>query len=448
MKKQKNAPLVLPREEWPYEVPENWIWTNLQSICAIPITDGTHKTPTYCDAKDGFPFISSKDVTDQHINWNNIKYITPELHNELYARLAPQIDDILLAKNGTTGVAALVETDQIFDIYVTLAVIRPNQIIINPKYIFHLVNSPLCKQQFNEHLTGIGLPNLHLRDIKATMIPLPPLPEQQRIVARIESLFAKLDAAAEKIRAALDQFPIRKAAILHKAFTGELTKNWREENGINNTWKTVPLKDIGEIITGSTPSTKHAEYYNGNIPFIKPTELDQGRKIMTSAEMLTAQGLSVSRPIRVGATCVCCIGATIGKCGYLAVDGVTNQQINSIIPYEFIDDLFVYYYCCSTKFKNDLIQNSSATTLPIINKSRMSSLEINYPQNENEQKEIVRIFDAIFEREQAAKETAERLLIRIALIKKSILARAFRGLLGTNAPKEESAEGLLRGEPA
>lgn len=236
MKKQKNAQLVLPREEWPYEVPENWVWTNLQSICAIPITDGTHKTPTYCDAKDGFPFISSKDVTDQHINWNNIKYITPELHNELYARLAPQIDDILLAKNGTTGVAALVETDQIFDIYVTLAVIRPNQIIINPKYIFHLVNSPLCKQQFNEHLTGIGLPNLHLRDIKATMIPLPPLPEQQRIVARIESLFAKLDAAAEKLRRicvgndvrisqCVGEIDLVKKSILARAFRGLLGTN-------------------------------------------------------------------------------------------------------------------------------------------------------------------------------------------------------------------------------
>ena len=186
-------------DEVPFEVPEGWVWCRLPDICAIPITDGTHQTPTYSDKENGIPFLSSKDVTSRRIEWSNIKYITKELHTELYKRIAPQKNDILLAKNGTTGVAAIVEDDRIFDIYVTLAVIRPIEEIVYPLYLLHVINSKFCKEQFNTHLTGIGLPNLHLTDIKKTIIPLPPLSEQRRIVAKIEEVFGELDRIEEMI---------------------------------------------------------------------------------------------------------------------------------------------------------------------------------------------------------------------------------------------------------
>ena len=186
-------------DEVPFEVPKGWVWCRLPDICAIPITDGTHQTPTYSDKENGIPFLSSKDVTSRRIEWSNIKYITKELHTELYKRIAPQKNDILLAKNGTTGVAAIVEDDRIFDIYVTLAVIRPIEEIVYPLYLLHVINSKFCKEQFNTHLTGIGLPNLHLTDIKKTIIPLPPLSEQRRIVAKIEEVFGELDRMLEMI---------------------------------------------------------------------------------------------------------------------------------------------------------------------------------------------------------------------------------------------------------
>lgn len=125
-KKMTIEEALVPVEEQPYEVPENWCWTRLQQICVMKITDGTHKTPTYCEQEKGIPFISAKDITTGKIDWSNIKYIIPSLHEELYARIAPKRDDVLLAKNGTTGVAALVDSDDVFDIYVTLAVLRPS----------------------------------------------------------------------------------------------------------------------------------------------------------------------------------------------------------------------------------------------------------------------------------------------------------------------------------
>lgn len=187
IKKEKRLP-VIEENEVPFKIPLTWKWVRLSDICEIPITDGTHQTPTYSSKDEGVPFISSKDVTTKAINWNNIKYITKDLHKELYKRIAPQKNDILLAKNGTTGVAALVEDDRVFDIYVTLAVLRPTRNLIYPKFLLNVVNSPVCKGQFNEHLIGIGVPNLHLNVIKEVMIPLPPFEEQKRIVAKIEEL--------------------------------------------------------------------------------------------------------------------------------------------------------------------------------------------------------------------------------------------------------------------
>ena len=202
-------------------MPKGWVWTTLPELCTIPITDGTHKTPTYTDKEHGVPFISSKDVTSQRINWNNIKYITRELHEELHKRIAPQKNDILLAKNGTTGVAAIVEDTRVFDIYVTLAVIRPSQNIC-PQYLYQVINSNFCKEQFNSRLTGIGLPNLHLVDIKKTMIPLPPISEQKRIVTEIERWFVWIEQIRQSKTDLQDVIKQTKSKILDLAIHGKL----------------------------------------------------------------------------------------------------------------------------------------------------------------------------------------------------------------------------------
>lgn len=203
-------------------MPDGWAWCRLPEICVIPITDGTHQTPTYCDKENGVPFLSSKDVTSGKIDWSKIKYITKELHQELQKRIAPKKDDILLAKNGTTGVAAIVEDETIFDIYVTLAVIRPNQKIVYPEFLLNIINSPFCKNQFNEHLTGIGVPNLHLVDINKTFIPLPPLNEQRQITDKIGSYTVHIDELEKNksdLQTAIKQ---AKSKILDLAIHGKL----------------------------------------------------------------------------------------------------------------------------------------------------------------------------------------------------------------------------------
>lgn len=147
-----------------------------------PITDGTHQTPTYTeDTVNGYKFLSSKDVTTGKIDWSHLKYIPEELHKELHARIAPRKGDILLAKNGTTGIAAIVDRDEVFDIYVSLALIRPRE--IHTFYLWAAINADETKRQFDASLKGIGVPNLHLGEIKKAKIILPPLGLQEQFAS-------------------------------------------------------------------------------------------------------------------------------------------------------------------------------------------------------------------------------------------------------------------------
>ena len=223
---------------------DSWQSETLQSVCSMKITDGTHKTPTYCNADIGVPFISAKDVTGEAICWDKIKYIVPELHEELYARLAPQLDDILLAKNGTTGVAAIVDVDKVFDLYVTLAVLRPDKSKILPRYLLRIVNSPVCKNQFDEHLTGIGVPNLHLRDIKEVVIQVPSLAEQMAIIQVVDSIMDKEQRAREAAEAVLEKIDLLKKSILARAFRGELGTNDPSEESAIELLKRILESDV------------------------------------------------------------------------------------------------------------------------------------------------------------------------------------------------------------
>lgn len=159
------------------------------------ITDGTHQTPEYATVDDGSPFLSSKDVRNGYIDWSNVKYITKTLHNILHKEVCCKRGDILLAKNGTTGVAALVDTDDVFDIYVTLAVIRSDKKKVLPEYLLYSINSNVTKEQFSERLVGIGVPNLHLNVIENTNIIVYEISEQQKIVKYLNEKCSCIDDA-------------------------------------------------------------------------------------------------------------------------------------------------------------------------------------------------------------------------------------------------------------
>ena len=152
----------------------------LSDICE-KITDGTHQTPKYFE--DGYIFLSSKNVTSRKIDWDNVRYIDEKQHLEMHKRIAPRIGDILLAKNGTTGVAAIVDRDVVFDIYVSLAWLRSKGEVL-PEYLLEYINSKIARDQFNTRTKGIGVPNLHLREIREVIIRFPNDLKDQRVIVK------------------------------------------------------------------------------------------------------------------------------------------------------------------------------------------------------------------------------------------------------------------------
>jgi type I restriction enzyme S subunit len=198
---------------------EGWMRKHLKDVCE-KITDGTHQTPTYYDV--GIPFLSSRNVTSGRINWDDIKYIDTKQHREMHKRVAPRRNDILLAKNGTTGVAAIVDRDITFDIYVSLALLRPRDEIL-PKLLLHFVNSPVAKRQFNKRLKGIGVPNLHLEEIREVVVSFPKsLQGQEALATELDNLRTETQELASVYQRKLTALEALKKSLLHQAFTGKL----------------------------------------------------------------------------------------------------------------------------------------------------------------------------------------------------------------------------------
>ena len=186
----------------------------LQQLCEL-VTDGTHYTPEY--AQEGVIFLSAKNVTSGYVDWQNVKFIPQSLHRELQKRVSPQRNDILLAKNGTTGIAAIVDRDCIFDIYVSLALLRPKSDVL-PVYLHSALNSFNCRKQFHGALKGIGVPNLHLNEIRKASIPKPPLSMQRNFAVRVSTL----EKLKKNYRSSLSEFDAMFSTIQHRAFRGEL----------------------------------------------------------------------------------------------------------------------------------------------------------------------------------------------------------------------------------
>lgn len=260
----------------------------LKELCTIEITDGTHKTPEYSD--QGYIFLSSKNVTSEKIDWKNVMYIPESLHQELYQRLAPQKDDILLAKNGTTGVAAIVDRDEVFDIYVSLALIRPNQKKVIPRYLLYAINSDSTKRYFRSHLKGVGVPNLHLIHIRETPINVPNIQAQLQIVKKLD----KVSDLIAKRRQQLD-----KLDTLVKARFVEMFGDFVYDR---NRWQICEIGDVADTIDPQ-PSHRTPPISSDGVPYIGIAEcnykthfidFDKARKVGQNVLMEHLERYSLS----------------------------------------------------------------------------------------------------------------------------------------------------------
>ena len=360
----------------------------MQEVCTMKITDGTHQTPEYCSKDEGIPFLSSKDVTSQLINWNDlsIKYIPFELHEQLSKRISPQKDDVLLAKNGTIGIAALVEDDKVFDIYVTLAVLRPNKAIILPKYLHNIANSNICRQQyFSDISKGMGVPNLHLNKIKEVKIPLPPLDVQKSIVAECEHIDAEYQNAQEEIENTKKQI-------------SEIMSNVK---GIK--------KQLGDMceppMYGANTAAKDGNP-NNDYRYIRITDIDDDGNL--NDDWKTAETIDEKYILKNGDVLFARSGATAGKT-FLYTDKVGKAlYAGYLIKFTPHKDVILPEYLISFTHTDEYLfwakNTRGGTAQPNINAQQYSALKIPVPPLAEQQKIVAQI-TALEEKITAAKRT-------------------------------------------
>ena len=173
-------------------------------------------------------------------------------------------------------------------------------------------------------------------------------------------------------------------------------------------WVTEKLMQLGEIQTGTTPSTRNKEFYGDFIPFIKPPHFNVDGSIEYENSGLSKKGLEKGRLIKENSILMVCIGATIGKTGMNIIPVSCNQQINAFTPNPNLCPKFFYYLLSSSVFFDKVIRNSSQATLPMINKTKWQNLEVSYPESIEEQKQIVALLDKAFAAIDQAKANIEK----------------------------------------
>lgn len=432
-KENRHAELVSASAniEAPYELPDGWKWTRLGDCSSVISKGTTPKGGKDAYLKEGVNFLRIENLNeDGSINLSNISHISIEEHEGNLKRSILEEGDLLISIAGTLGkVGFVTKADLPMNTNQAIAFIRLHKDIFDNMYLKYAIESPFVNAELLAKTKVTSIPNLTLEIISNCLIPLPPsLAEQQRIVNRIETMFAKLDQAQEKAQAVLDSFETRKAAILHKAFTGQLRID-NEELTIDD-WEDTTIGECCRLGSGGTPLKSHPEYYeNGDIPWLKTGEIDWN-DIYDVEERITNEGVENSSakifPAESVVVAMYGMGVTRGKAAIIKIPTATNQAVCVLQPNEKLNNRFLFYYfmCNYWQIRE---QSVGGNQLNLSGKI-IASFPIKLPPL-NYQLSIVNFLDTVLEKESLAKEAAQTVLDQIALLKKSILARAFRGEL-------------------
>lgn len=431
---------LVPAEEQPYEVPENWVWVRLESVASW----GSGGTPSrkHEEYYNGdILWIKTGELNNGWI-YDTEEKITDEGLKKSSAKLFPPYSVLIAMYGATIGKVAILGVPATTNQACACAVCNQSLLYM---YLFYYCISQ--KNVFIEKGKGGAQPNISQIILKQHPIPLPPLSEQQRIVERIEELFAKLDEAKERLQEAADSFAVRKAAILHKAFTGELTKQWRRENGVSDeSWEEKNLGDVCSKITDGTHNSPTnsltGEYMYVTAKNIKDTGIDLSnityvtkeihKEIYSRCDVVYGDVLYIKDGATAGIATINTLKEEFSMLSSVALIRAdlklaTNEFIKTYLNYR----------------KKEILKNISGSAITRLTLSKIKNIAISLPTLP-EQHEIVRLIDDLLARERSAQQATEQALAGIDLMKKSILARAFRGELGTNKASEASALELLK----
>lgn len=433
--------------EAPYELPEGWKWCRLGDVADC--LDGFRKPINATERADRTGNVPYYGATGQ-VGW-----IDDFLTNE---------ELVLLGEDGAPFLDLIKEKAYLISgkawVNNHAHILRSKYGEIGNRYLLNYLNI----FNYSGYVNGTTRLKLTQGEMLKIPFPLPPtLAEQQRIVNRIESMFAKLDEAKEKAQNVVDGFETRKAAILHKAFTGELTAKWRKENNPEESskylekikdkveirldfkyWENTKLPEswcestIGNLLyfAGRVgwKGLKAEEYTSEGPILLSVYNLNDGDEVsFNKINHITNERYDESPEIMVRKNDILLTkdGAGIGKLGYvneLPEKATINSSLLLIRPGDVANYKFIFYLLSGPALQNIVKERITGSATPHLFQRDIKEFVLPVPSLP-EQQEIVRILDTVLEKESRAKEAAGAVLDQIALLKKSILARAFRGEL-------------------
>lgn len=431
---------LVPDWEWPYKLPENWCWTTIKNAATV-VTGGTPAKNNSDYYGGEFPFFKPADLdAGRHVSEAS-EYLS-DLGKSVSRIIPAQATAVCCI--GSIGKCGFLDVEGATNQQINSAIPY-----FNALYQYFYMNTEFFTNQLRNSASATTIAIVNKTKMESCYYPLAPLAEQQRIVDRIESLFAKLDEAKEKAQAVVDSFETRKAAILHKAFTGELTAKWRRTHGLSlDTWKEVAADFLFEYVTSG--SRGWAKYYDeSGAVFIRMGNLDHGTIELDFSDIqhvkLPNKAEGQRSRIRKNDILIS-ITADVGMVGLVRNDdfeGYINQHIALARPVMSESAEFIAWYLVSDIGLKQMQEKQRGATKVGLSLNDIRALQLKIPLIE-EQNEILKVIKMWIEKEQQSQEAAEAVLDQIDLMKKSILARAFRGELGTNDPSEESAVELLK----
>ncbi len=480
------------------KMPHGWEQAELQTV--LLKTNYGH-TASSSQAQIGPRFLRITDLRSEGVNWETVPYCECDQID----KYALAEGDIVVARTGaTTGKSFLIRgqvPDAIFASY--LIRLRTSE-GYEPEFLQLFMQSPNYWSQIITARTGTAQPGVNATKLGGLEVPVPPLNEQHRIVAKIESLFERSRRAKEaldKIPSLLDKL---RQSILAAAFRGDLTADWRAQNpdvepadkllarirterrqrweqtelvklqakgkgkepkddkwkakykepgnllldvftersipAVPSSWQVTSLDALTQLATGKTPSTRESMYWDGPIPFVTPSEIHPKGYMLPSKRTVTEAGAAAARLIPPRSTLIVCIG-TVGKVGLLEQESITNQQINTLTAQPGYHERLLYYWC---QFLRPWVERTASATVnaAILNKGRLARGPCVLPP-EQEQENLVQVLDAAFVR---LDRIEARIHEAVSLLKgnnTSILAKAFRGELVPQDPNDEPASVLL-----
>lgn len=236
-------------------------------------------------------------------------------------------------------------------------VLRANPKVIDPKLFPFFLHSDTFMHRAVDISVGSLSPTINWTTLKTQQFLLPPKDQQ----AKLAELFWAADAAIESQTENDKAVQSAIAAIFLEA--------------ISESHDDVPLSEVGEVVTGATPSTKNKSFWDsGSVPFITPADFNDSPYIDHVERTITKSGLGSVRPLPANSVLVVSIGATIGKVAISKTECATNQQINAIIPRADFSPIYVMQ--ALRILKHRILARSGATTLPIINKGEFCKVRI------------------------------------------------------------------------